>query len=206
MKICKKCHVEQELSEFHKAPNTKDGHRSACKTCMNKYRIANFERIEQKKKEWYDTHTEHNKQVRKEYRQNNKEAIALAKKAWAVNNPDKIRASQRRRSVAGKGITPQWTINNPDKVKIIKKNYKHRRRLKESAGSITTNELRVWLEDSPKICEYCSTSCQDNYHIDHIDPLSKSGKHEITNLAISCPTCNLNKSSRTLLLWFASKF
>lgn len=35
MKICSKCGVEKELSEFHKDKNSKDGHRSACKSCRN---------------------------------------------------------------------------------------------------------------------------------------------------------------------------
>lgn len=36
MKVCKMCHEEKPLSEFHRHPCTKDGHRGKCKTCRSK--------------------------------------------------------------------------------------------------------------------------------------------------------------------------
>ena len=35
-----------------------------------------------------------------------------------------------------------------------------------------------------------------DYHIDHIMPLSKGGRHTISNLVVSCPTCNLQKNAK----------
>ena len=34
MKVCSKCKVEKELSEFHKQRNSKDGYKSLCKSCV----------------------------------------------------------------------------------------------------------------------------------------------------------------------------
>jgi len=34
-KVCTKCDVEKNLSEFHKNSYHKDGHQSACKACRN---------------------------------------------------------------------------------------------------------------------------------------------------------------------------
>lgn len=34
-KICSKCNIDKDLGEFHKDNNRKDGHRSACKDCIN---------------------------------------------------------------------------------------------------------------------------------------------------------------------------
>jgi CRISPR/Cas system Type II protein with McrA/HNH and RuvC-like nuclease domain len=35
------------------------------------------------------------------------------------------------------------------------------------------------------------------FHIEHIIPRSVSGKDSLENLALACPSCNLNKSNRT---------
>jgi hypothetical protein len=36
-KICTKCGIEKDLSEFHKSKNYKDGHISRCKICVREY-------------------------------------------------------------------------------------------------------------------------------------------------------------------------
>lgn len=49
MKICTRCKIEKELSEFHKYSNSKDGHKPACKVCLleehRKYIIDNNEYV-----------------------------------------------------------------------------------------------------------------------------------------------------------------
>jgi hypothetical protein len=48
-------------------------------------------------------------------------------------------------------------------------------------------------------CEYCRMhqSLQGaTFHLEHIVPLSKGGRTELSNLAIACPGCNLAKSDR----------
>lgn len=39
MKICSKCKIEKESSEFHKNKNGKFGVHSICKNCKNKYKV-----------------------------------------------------------------------------------------------------------------------------------------------------------------------
>jgi hypothetical protein len=48
-------------------------------------------------------------------------------------------------------------------------------------------------------CEYCRL-LQDaagiTFHIDHVQPKSSGGQTSLSNLALSCPGCNLAKSKR----------
>jgi hypothetical protein len=48
-------------------------------------------------------------------------------------------------------------------------------------------------------CEYCRLR-QDargvTFHVEHVRPRSLDGRTELSNLALSCPGCNLAKSSR----------
>lgn len=92
-------------------------------------------------------------------------------------------------------ITREWARKNPDKVKAIKHSYKARRRHKEASGA-STQELSEWAICQKKVCYWCLEKCDGEYHIDHYVPLSKGGKHEIDNLVIACPTCNIRKNAK----------
>ena len=43
VKVCTKCKIEKELSEFYKDKSTKDGLTCKCKSCGKQYREANRE-------------------------------------------------------------------------------------------------------------------------------------------------------------------
>ena len=47
-------------------------------------------------------------------------------------------------------------------------------------------------------CKYCNLDLTiNNYHIDHIIPLSKGGLHDFDNLQLICVRCNLSKNNKT---------
>jgi len=60
------------------------------------------------------------------------------------------------------------------------------------AGKIPIPELIKWLTETAE--EPCNL-CGDDYagEIDHIIPLSRGGKHEISNLRRLCKECNISK-------------
>lgn len=45
-------------------------------------------------------------------------------------------------------------------------------------------------------CAICQTGIKERYHVDHIMPIAKGGKHEPRNLQLLCPTCNVRKSAK----------
>lgn len=89
-----------------------------------------------------------------------------------------------------------WSEKNPEKRKFISMTYKHKRREIERSSGMRSSDMLAWAESMIKECFYCGCCCDESYHIDHYIPLSKGGKHEIENLRISCPTCNLRKSAK----------
>ena len=42
-------------------------------------------------------------------------------------------------------------------------------------------------------CEKCKKKCENNYHIDHIVPVSKEGTNNHENLQVLCAKCNREK-------------
>ena len=50
-------------------------------------------------------------------------------------------------------------------------------------------------------CEYCrliESACGVTFHIEHIVPMCQEGETVMSNLALSCPGCNLAKAGRTV--------
>lgn len=45
-------------------------------------------------------------------------------------------------------------------------------------------------------CAMCGSCIKGGYHVDHIFPLAKGGKHEPHNIQLLCPTCNVRKSAK----------
>lgn len=79
-------------------------------------------------------------------------------------------------------------------------NRSKRRALKRTVadGTVTAKFLRG-LEEITKKCPMCDKRLNE-YHIDHVIPLSKGGRHTSSNLQLLCPRCNIEKSDKILTL------
>lgn len=49
-------------------------------------------------------------------------------------------------------------------------------------------------------CAYCGERTEDP-HCDHIEPLSKGGSSELSNLTTACAKCNISKGARSPTDW-----
>ena len=85
-KTCSKCKTEKPLTEFYKDKTKKNGHRSACRPCINAerkaYYEANREKIMTRKKAWCKVNPEKVKAQNKAYYEANREKINARKKAY----------------------------------------------------------------------------------------------------------------------------
>lgn len=85
-----------------------------------------------------------------------------------------------------------------------KKNFKIRRRQQRAANKAKKCNAYVEFVDYEKIyresdkkCFYCRRELTtDILQFDHYIPFKRGGKHEISNIKISCYTCNIKKNSR----------
>lgn len=88
---------------------------------------------------------------------------------------------------------------------IILKNDIHihkRRALKlGNGGTHTPEQLQDLLILQEYRCAYCGASLLEKRHLDHIVPLTRGGSNDISNLAYTCPRCNLSKNNKTLDEW-----
>jgi hypothetical protein len=125
MKICSKCKIEKEESEFYKRKMARDGLRSNCKNCISlkkkQHYQNNKDEILQQRKQYYQIHQEVQKEYAKkyckQYYQDNKEKISERMKQYYQDNREEI--SQRQKQYN--------QINKENGKEYINQYYKQRR-------------------------------------------------------------------------------
>ena len=209
MKVCSKCKIEKEFSEFHKDKYAKSGYYPSCKPCnkvsVNKEQKAiylqeycnnpeNKEKLKEKRKEYYSKPDVKERQDRytKEYnaRPDVKERMSLQKKEYNARPEirEKVNLQQKHR------------FHNDIQYKI---GSKLRRRLKsalktnQKVGS-AVSDLGCSIEDLKKYLEskFQDGMSWDNYgfygwHIDHILPLASFDLTDREQFLKACHYTNL---------------
>ncbi len=82
LKICTRCKIEQDISNFGLLKSSKDGHRCDCKHCRKEYRSANKEVIQKQQKDFYNSNKESLLEKNKLYREKNILAINEQRKEY----------------------------------------------------------------------------------------------------------------------------
>lgn len=174
------------------------------------WRLANPERTALMKRDWYLRNCERVKaKSRARYRKNyvpkrvKIENPAEHAKQWWRNHYAKNRAKYIAKSRARYNANKQeyyrktraWIKANPEAIKRYHRN--RRASLMGLAGKVSKNIERLLLVAQNGRCIYC----QDDLtvvpkELDHRMPLSRGGKHEDSNLQLTCKKCNRRKGSR----------
>ena len=111
---------------------------------------------------------------------------------YYAKNAERVKARRRQRY-----------IENPDKFKVAARNREAKKAGAE--GSHTIAELRALLNKQRGKCAYCRKLIRTKRHADHIVALSEGGSNWISNIQLTCPTCNMRKGRSDAIL-FAARF
>ena len=103
---------------------------------------------------------------------------------WSRSHPE-----ERKRS------TNAYLKRNPHKGR--RDQHMRRARKRDAEGSYTMGDLTILYKEQNGRCKYCG-GVLDDYHADHMVPLSRGGSNYIENIALACPTCNLAKNNKTV--------
>ena len=212
-KTCKDLHL---LSDFAKNKSKKDGHSSQCKSCVNRYKIANKEKIYNYKKQYKESNKEHiseynetyreaNKIARleyeKQYRESNKEHIAEYNKQYHETNKEHLVGQMKHYREANKEYLAEqvrlYHKNNPAKLNAI--NAKRRAAKLQATPRWLTSEEFKQIEDFYKESQALKLATGEKYHVDHIVPLQGEnvcGLHVPWNLQVIPAKENLSKSNK----------
>lgn len=200
MKVCSKCKIEKDESEFYDQSSNRKGKMSSCKDCIKKYRKNNKDRINKKIKEWrvnnpekqklsIKNYKENNidkckelnkkwsqsekaKKSRKEYFEKNKDSIYKKNKIWRENNPEYRKEYERNRKINNIQYYIVQKLRNRMRSAIIRK------------SDSTFNLIGLNINDLIKHFEQQFNSNiswlnKNEWHIDHIIPCSA---YDLTNI------------------------
>jgi hypothetical protein len=92
MKVCTKCKLEKDFSEFNKRTKNKDGLRNECRSCEKKYRDNMLDYQKKYQRNYYLNNID----SIKEYRMENRERDKIKIDNWRKNNSEKIKIYNER--------------------------------------------------------------------------------------------------------------
>jgi len=199
------------LEFFNKEKRGKFGLSAKCKECLNKYqkqyreenpeyykqyRQENKEQIAEHQKQYYQDNKEHRLEYSKQWQKDNKEQVAERKKQYREDNKERIAEYAKQYKQDNKEqileYNKQWQKDNKELVNA--KNAK-RRAIKRgvTVENFTAQDvLDMW----GTVCHICFDPIDLNdWHMDHVYPLSKGGEHSLNNVKPSHPKCNMVKGA-----------
>ena len=127
-KICSKCKIKKDESEFYKDKSTKDKLQCKCKKCSKDYYINNKVKILKQKQNYYNDNKDEILENYKEYYINSKTEILEYKKNYRADNKEQILEYHKN-----------YYIDNKNKIKEQKKGYIKQRRLKDPIFKLRQN-------------------------------------------------------------------
>jgi 5-methylcytosine-specific restriction endonuclease McrA len=187
-RTCKTCFEEKLLDEFR--PHVRNGKtywEHQCRACaaaaaLRHYHESGEENRAKARARYAEDPQKHIDKVKNWYAKNKDRAIARSIRNRR-KNPEIDRASSRK-----------WRANNPMESRLLSK--ARRARLKNAkVGKVTKSDILDMHNAQNGMCAACGI-VMAKWHVDHIMPLALGGAHEINNLQLLCPPCNLSKSSK----------
>lgn len=162
--------------------------RAYARTYAPVYYARNQGKILQYMKDWRQKNHEHRLAVEADWRRRNPGKNVEYSRARRLRNPDKVREMERA-----------YRQNNPEKGR---RTTSIRRARKAGNGGSYSLEDTTWLwYEQGGLCFYCKCILEDlpisDRHIDHMQPVSRGGTSDPSNLCWACRSCNLRKHNKT---------
>jgi hypothetical protein len=139
---------------------------------------------------WSASNRLRRREISRRYREANAEACNRRSLAWGRANVDHVRDLRRRHYKA-----------HPEQV-LAKVHRRRAHRLSAPGRGVTPKEWGSVIVESGGRCAYCALIAP--LEMDHIDPISIGGAHDVENLAPACRACNSSKNALSLVMWLAS--
>ena len=197
-KYCKSCAIlidgERSLRYYH-------NHRDMVRIYKHEHRQENIEQYLAKEYYYRQKNLEKRREYSRNYRKEHLDYFDSYNKEWRDNNREQIAAYSRQyRQDNAEHVhvgLQKYRQEHPDKYRVY--NHNRHARIHGNGGSHTVEEEYELFEWQEGRCHYCGDFLYLNlpYHIDHKIPTSRGGSNDITNIAITCPDCNLSKHNKT---------
>lgn len=190
--ICHKCGIPKKATtqNFTAQSDCTYGLKKICKNCAS-------ERYE---KPWVTSHRDSINQrnidrypSRQSYFANRyeteRDSILAQQQIFKEEHPEIVKANKTRYRQTERG-----------KERSIASEHNRRARKRSTGGSYTPQEIEAQYKRQKGKCYYCSKKIA-KYHVEHVVPISRGGTNDISNIVLSCPSCNQKKGNRLPHEW-----
>ena len=197
--------------EYYKA--YREANREKIRIKAKVYRGANKEKIIARSKAYYETNTEKIIARSKAYYETNTEEVLAKNKVYREATKDKIKAYREANREKRKVQSKSWHTANKIKAKAYAKAYRKdnkamlyahiskRRALKMNQYEKLSADDKFVIEECYELAQLRFKSTGIRWHVDHIIPLSKGGKHHPDNLQVVPAIWNMSKHNRNNDRW-----
>jgi len=172
--------MKEYMKEYMKAYRAKN--KEARKVYAIRYRAKNREALAEKARAYYAENKEALTETRKIYYNTHKGGYKKSQKIYYNTHKEAV-----------KELCRAWRIKNKDKINA-KSSIRRARKLK--VNDIKTADDRWLLQEIYKLAQLRTKVTGFNWDVDHIIPLSKEGRHCLTNLQIVSASWNRSKGNR----------
>lgn len=178
-KICTKCGIEKDISNFRKEKRIKMGLQSQCKECEKEYRLKNREKQIIYMKQYYKKNKEILSNKNKIYRENHKEEKRKQDKLYRETHKKERNIRELKRKEKDNIYKLKCNIRGMIKNSFRRRGFKKKQKGEEIYGC-SVNEL---IEHLIKTYENNYNEKWDwkylkNVHVDHIIPLASAKTEE----------------------------
>ena len=188
---------------FYAESRNQDGLRSPCRQCLKVYSESRQESIRESKRKTYQAHKEEIKRKTSIYAKSHRESGRVYSRLYYAKHyrkPPRIPVSIETRRERKRILYQENHRKNPGYYIALVNKRKARKRM--ASGTHTSQQLCEQYERQKGICYYCKIKIAwGDHHVEHVVPLARGGSNDISNIVISCPTCNLKKHDKLPHEW-----
>lgn len=201
-KVCITCGNLKTIEHFFYVPS-QGNYMGKCILCYREYQ--NNDHNKSIRKEWRDRNPEVVRSYYSTYYANNAEYIMARTAAYAKQDfvkAKKYSLRYRRKNIIAvrwrsRIYAHYWRLRNIEKSRIYSS--ERRNRYLAHPKRYTVDDIDNHFIEQLGKCIYCGVRfVADNYHIDHIIPLTREGtSNNASNLQLLCRSCNCSKNNKT---------
>jgi len=183
------------------------------------YRFHHDAELRKKKAEYYQRNKERLKEKSRLRHQQKRDSILPKMREYGRTHKSQSREYSRRRyhqdieksRAKGREYARAYYHRNSEKIKAAARvSGALRRRCKILTSKLELAKIKNMILEAKQSlstkCAYCGLPLHGKeFHADHIQPLSRMGRHELSNMAIACPRCNIFKGDKPLDEWLATR-
>jgi 5-methylcytosine-specific restriction endonuclease McrA len=136
-----------------------------------------------------------------------KDARAAERRARRADGRDDsktiLKRSYRKHREKRLAAMKVWRANPTNKESMLAymRSFKAQRRANPPVGMYTMDDVEQMYLDQAGECAGCGGMLNENYHVDHVNPLARNGTNSAENLELLCRLCNQSKGYKTWTEW-----